>query len=92
MLPLMDPSQLVCDGDVDDTLADKGAGTDYQAHLPEEGKEGNKHAGKSFKDDPEDDGEGEHSIADVEKESSKTNEFCYDLRIITNHEYGFLCF
>ena len=85
VLPLMDPSQLVGDGDVDDSLADKGAGTGYQAHLPEEGKEGNKHAREGFEDDPEDDCQGEHAVADVQEESCKTNEFCHNLRIITNY-------
>ena len=64
-LPLMDPCQLVGYGDVDDSLADEGGCTGDKAYLPEQGEERNKHARKASNDDPEDDGEGKHGVADV---------------------------
>ena len=53
------------DGDVDDSLTDEGGRTDDKTHLPKKSEEGHKHARKAAKDDPEDDGEGEHGVTDV---------------------------
>ena len=64
-MPLVDPGQLVRYGDVDDSLTDVGGATDEKTHLPKKSKERNKHARKAAKDDPEDDGEGEHGVTDV---------------------------
>ena len=76
----MDPFQLVGYGDVDDSLADEGGCTGDKTYLPEEGEERNKHARKASNDDPEDDGEGKHGVADVQEKCSKTNKLCYNLQ------------